>query len=145
MGGWLGAPDVLAAPRVVIRANVRSALLLAIGVLLLGGVAAVAIHDDEASTTQTASTSTTIGSSDTTGTTGTTGRSSTSSPSAPGSTVTTVAPGSLGTGPGTTEMERAVGEDALAYTGWGPPLGVVLGLLALAAGARAAATATRPL
>lgn len=135
----------------MIPANVRSALLLAIGVLLLGGVAAVLLHDDGASTTQTASTSsTTIGSP---GTTGATGDSSTSSSppttaalggggSSP--TSTTLAPGSfLGAGPGT-EMQRATEDDVLAYTGWGPPLAAVLLLLALAAGTRATAVAARP-
>ena len=149
VGGCFDAPDVVASARVVIPANVRSALLLAIGVLLLGGVAALAIHDDPASTTRAASSSTTIaGSSGTTGPTGDT--STSSSPTTGGgaggasSTSTTVAPGSfLGGGSGT-EMQRGTEDDQLAYTGWGSPLATVLVLLALAGGTRAAAAAMRP-
>ena len=142
------SPDVADTSRAMIPANVRSALLLAIGVLLLGGVAAVLIHDDGTSTTRTASTSTTIGSPDTTGTTGATGETSTSTaPGAGGSssTSTTVASGSFlgGGGPGT-EMQRGTEEDVLAYTGWGSPLVAVLLVLGLAAGARATAVAARP-
>lgn len=139
------SPDVADTSRAMIPANVRSALLLAIGVLLLGGVAAVLIHDDGTSTTRTASTSTTIGSPGTTGATGETSTSTAPGAGGSSSTSTTVASGSFlgGGGPGT-EMQRGTEEDVLAYTGWGSPLVAVLLVLGLAAGARATAVAARP-